>query len=108
MRYIAKRTKALKMIQQVIPVDPKELKIRSKVELFKGIDKNKFTAIIGVKQKSRILTKDIQKFEDIVEKMGQYFAHTFHVKQLIVDAPMCSKARKAMQDSGWIVVDATV
>ena len=108
MRYIVKKSKALKMIKQVTPVDPKLLKIRSKVELFKGVDKNTFIAIIGVKQKSRILTKDMAKFEDIVEKMTQYFNHPFDKKQLIVDAPMCSKASKAMRENGWEVVDATV
>jgi len=108
MRYIVKKGKALKMIKQVTPLDPKILKIRSKVELFKGVDKNKFIAIIGVKQKSRILMKDMAKFEDIVDKMTQYYNHTFDLKKIIVDAPMCSKASKAMRDNGWEVVDATV
>ncbi len=96
------------MIKQVTPIDPKLLKIRSKVELFEGVDKNRYTAIIGVKQKSRILTKDIAKFEDIVTKMVQYCDHPFDGKKLIVDAPMCSKAAKAMRANGWEVVDATV
>ena len=96
------------MIKQVTPLDPKLLKIRSKVELFKGVDKNKFTAIIGVKQKSRILMKDMAKFETIVEKMSHYYQHAFDAKKLIVDAPMCSKASKAMRENGWEIVDATV
>lgn len=108
MRYTVKKSKALKMIKQVSPLDPKILKIRSKVELFKGVDKNRFTAIIGVKQKSRILIKDIAKFEDIVEKMAHYYNHAFDAKKIIVDAPMCSKASKSMKENGWEVVDATV
>jgi len=108
MLYRVKKDKALKMIKQVTAIDPKLLKIRSKVELFKGVDKNRFIAIIGVKQKSRILMKDMAKFEDIVEKMSHYVNHTFDAKQLIVDAPMCSKASKAMKDNGWDIVDATV
>lgn len=108
MRYIVKKDKVLKMIKQITPLDPKVLKIRSKVELFKGVDKNTFIAIIGVKQKSRILIKDIAKFEDIVNKMTNYYNHTFHMKKLIVDAPMCSKASKSMRENGWEVVDATV
>lgn len=96
------------MIKQVTSIDPKLLKIRAKVELFKGVDKNEFIAIIGVKQKSRILIKDMAKFEGIVEKMTQYFNHPFKKKKIIVDAPMCSKANKAMKENGWEVVDATV
>ena len=108
MRYIHKKAKALTMIRQVTPIDPKLLKIRSKVELYEGVDKNKYTAIIGIKQKSRILTKDIIRFEDMVVKMAHYFDHAFDAKKLIVDAPMCSKAAKAMRENGWEVVDATV
>lgn len=96
------------MMKQVNPIDPKLLNIRSKVELFEGVDKNRYTAIIGVNQKSRILTKDIAKFEDMVIKMVNYCGHTFDAKKLIVDAPMCSKAIKAMKECGWEIVDATV
>ncbi len=90
------------------PIDPKLLKIRSRVELFEGVDKNRYTAIISVRQKSRILVKDIQKFETIVDKMTHYCNHPFHHKKLILDVPLCSKARKAMQLAGWEIADAAL
>jgi hypothetical protein len=108
MRYLRKKTKVFKMIKQITPIDPKLLKIRSKVELFEGVDQNKYTAIIGVNQKSRILTKDIARFEEMVTKMAHYCNHAFDAKKIIVDAPMCSKAAKSMRENGWEVVDATV
>lgn len=108
MQYTRKKSKAFKMITQLIPLDPKLLKIRSKVELFKGIDKNSFTAIIGVNQKSRILVKDIAKFEDMIVKMQRHFGHTFQKKKIIIEAPLCSKAKKAMQEAQWEVVDAAL
>ena len=108
MQYTLKKTKVFKMITQLIPLDPKLLKIRSKVELFKGIDKNTFTAVVGVHQKSRVLLKDVAKFEEMVLKMQHYYGHAFQAKKIIIEAPLCSKAKKAMQENHWEVVDAAL
>ena len=94
----------LRRVQKTIPIDPKLLKIRSKVELFKGIDKDRFTAIINVNQKSRILVKDVERFEDIYKRMVTFCQHSFHAKRLVLDAPLCSKAEKALKSLGWEII----
>jgi len=87
-------------------IQPKELKIRNKVKLYAALDLNRYyNAIIVVSQKSRLLMKDLAKFEEIVGKMALYRDHQFKGKVLILDAPMCSKARAAFIKAKWKIIE---
>jgi len=90
-------------------IHPKELKIRNKVKLYAALDLNRYyNALVVVSQKSRLLMKDVIKFEEIVQKMALYRDHQFKAKVLILDAPLCSKARAAFIKAKWkIIEDAT-
>ncbi len=89
-------------------LDPRLLKLRGKLELFVGIEKERFTAIVVLHQKSRIVSKDIAKLESIVEKMRHFRGHDFAKKELVHDAPLCSKAKKGLESLGWTIVNASV
>jgi len=87
-------------------IQPKELKIRNKVKLYAALDLNRYyNAIIIVSQKSRLLMKDLVKFEEIVQKMALYRDHQFKGKVLILDAPLCSKARAAFIKAKWKIIE---
>jgi len=87
-------------------IQPKELKIRNKVKLYAALDLNRYyNAIIVVSQKSRLLMKDLAKFEEIVQKMALYRDHQFKGKVLILDAPMCSKAKTAFLKAKWKIIE---
>ena len=91
--------KVYKKMQEVVP---KELGIRNKIKLYSAVDtSNKYWAILAVSQKSRILMKDVHKFEEIYAKLSMYCARNFHYKVIFIDAPLCSKAKVAFDTSGW-------
>ena len=87
-------------------IQPKELKIRNKVKLFCALDLNRYyNAVIVVSQKSRLLMKDLAKFEEIVHKMSLYRDHQFKGKVLVLDAPICSKAKEAFKKAKWKIIE---
>jgi len=87
-------------------IQPKELKIRNRVKLFVALDLNKYyNAIVVVSQKSRLLMKDVAKFEEIVFKMTIYRDHQFKGKVLMLDAPICSKAKAAFKKLKWKIIE---
>jgi hypothetical protein len=91
-----------KIFKKMQEVAPKELGIRNKIKIYKATDLNGyFWAIFAVSQKSRILMKDVHKFEEIYMKLSLYCAHNFKYKILFIDAPLCSKAKKAFIEAGW-------
>ncbi|MDF1881527.1 hypothetical protein JHD50_09470 [Sulfurimonas sp. MAG313] len=87
-------------------ISPRDLKIRNKVKLYVALDLNRYyNAIIIVSQKSRLLMKDLVKFEEIVQKMALYRDHQFKGKILILDAPLCSKAKTAFIKAKWKIIE---
>ena len=96
---LRQRGKIYKKMQEI---SPKELGIRNKIKIFSATDtNNKYWAIFAVSQKSRILMKDVHKFEEIFEKLVLYSEKTFTHKFIFIDAPLCSKAEAAFKAVGW-------
>ena len=94
-----------KIYKKLVEVQPKELGIRNKIRIFSATDTNGyFTTIFMVSQKSRILMKDVVKFEEIYQKLVTYSGHNYKYKILIIDAPLCSKAQKAFSKAKWKIV----
>ncbi|MDH4943717.1 hypothetical protein [Sulfurimonas sp. C5] len=95
------RTKG-KIFKKMQEVNPKELGIRNKIKIYVATDINGyFWAIFAVSQKSRLLMKDVHKFEEIYSKLTLFCEHNFKQKILFIDAPLCSKAQKAFKEVGW-------
>ena len=91
-----------KIFKKMQEIAPKELGIRNRIKIYAATDiKGYFWAIFAVSQKSRILMKDVHKFEEIYTKLTLYCEHNFKHKVLFLDAPLCSKAKKAFQEAGW-------
>lgn len=96
---LGKKGKIYKKMQEVAP---KELGIRNKIKIYKATDTSGyFSAIIAVSQKSRVLMKDVRKFEEIYSKLTLYVEHNFKHKIIFIDAPLCSKAKEAFKAQGW-------
>lgn len=94
-----------KIYKHLVEIQPKALLIRNKIRIFSATDMNGYyTAIFMVSQKSRLLMKDVVKFEEIYRKLVTYSGHNFKYKILIVDAPLCSKAQKAFSDAAWKIM----
>ncbi len=91
-----------KLYKKFLEITPKELGIRNKIKIYKATDINGyFWAIIVISQKSKILIKDVQKYDDIFAKLVLHFEHNFKHKVLFIDAPLCSKAKDGFKNSGW-------
>ncbi|MBU0721125.1 hypothetical protein KJ877_07265 [bacterium] len=96
---LRKKGKIYKKMQEI---SPKEIGIRNKIKMYKATDTNGyFWAIFAVSQKSRLLMKDVHKFEEIYTKLTIYFEHNFKHKIVFIDAPLCSKAKEAFKSQGW-------
>jgi hypothetical protein len=98
---LSKKGKIYKKMQEIAP---KELGVRNKIKIFKATDtKGYFSAIFAVSQKSRVLMKDVHKFEEIYAKLTIYCEHNFKYKMIFIDAPLCSKAKEAFKTQGWTI-----
>lgn len=91
-----------KIYKKMQEIKPKELGIRNKIRIYQATDTyGYFWAMFAVSQKSRILMKDVHKFEEIYAKLTLYVDHNFKHKLIFIDAPLCSKAQKAFKEQGW-------
>ena len=91
-----------KIYKKMQEITPKELGIRNKIKIYKATDiSGYFWAIFAVNQKSRLLMKDVHKFQEIYGKLTLYCDHNFKHKIIFIDAPLCSKAKDAFEQSGW-------
>lgn len=91
-----------KIYKKMAEVAPKELGIRNRIKIYKATDiSGSFWAIFAVSQKSRLLMKDVAKFEEIYNKLVLYSEHNFKYRVIFIDAPICSKAKQALKAKGW-------
>jgi len=96
---LRKKGKIYKKMQEI---SPRELGVRNKIRIYKATDTTGyFWAIFAVSQKSRLLMKDVHKFEEIYAKLTLYCEHNFKHKVIFIDAPLCSKAKEAFTTQGW-------
>ncbi|OIP53108.1 MAG: hypothetical protein AUK54_09800 [Helicobacteraceae bacterium CG2_30_36_10] len=96
---LRKKGKIYKKMQEI---SPRELGVRNKIRIYKATDTTGyFWAIFAVSQKSRLLMKDVHKFEEIYAKLTLYCDHNFKHKVIFIDAPLCSKAKEAFTTQGW-------
>jgi len=94
-----------KIYKKIDLIEPKTLGIRNKIEIYSATDiKGYFTLIIKITQKSRLLQKEVLKYNDIYNKCVSYLDHNCKHKLLIIESPLCSKAKKAFQESGWVLL----
>ena len=93
-----------KLFKKMSEIAPKELGVRNRIKIFKAVDLNGyFWAIFVISQKSRILLKDVSKFEEIYKKLVLFSEHNYKYKVIYIDAPLCSKAKKGFKELGWRV-----
>jgi hypothetical protein len=86
-------------------VQPSALGIRNRIRLFAATDRQGYyAAVFVVAQKSRVLIKDVEKFETILRKLELYADHAFKHRVLMLDAPLCSKAEAALKRQGWKII----
>jgi len=89
----------------MIEISPKDIGIRNKIKIYKATDTyGYFWIIISISQKTKLLTKDVKKFEEIYSKLCNYSNHKFKNKVLFLNAPICLKAKNKFKELSWKII----
>ena len=85
-------------------IAPKEIGSRKKIALYLGLDlKGYYALVMQIKKKSRILRKEVGELMALHEKLEQYIDSKITKKYIIIKAPLCSHAKKMLEENGWSV-----
>jgi len=99
--YLNQKNIIFKSLKEILP---KELGSRKKVSLYVGIDlKGYYALVMQVEKKSRVLQKEAGEFLALHEKLESYIDSKVTKKYIIINAPLCSKAKALLEENGWKV-----
>ncbi|MCR1814896.1 hypothetical protein [Aliarcobacter butzleri] len=92
------------LFKEIKQIFPKEVDSRKKIDIYSAttID-SKFYAIFIVDSKSRFIRKNAQDLMELCEKLASYLGHNFKKKELLVNSPLCSKAKEYLKQNDWSV-----
>lgn len=85
-------------------ISPKELGSRKKIGIYLGVDLKGFYAIVmKLEKKSRVLRKEVEELMRLHEKLETYIDSSIKKKYIIIQAPLCSKAKALLEENKWKV-----
>lgn len=110
MQKIVTQLQSKKLIyKKMEEIKPSTLNIRNKIRIFHTLDlSSRYGIVFIVSQKSRVLQKNVEIFEDIIEKVKLYVDHNVINRVIIIDAPLCSKAEALFKQKKWKVINAAM
>lgn len=92
------------LFKEIEEVSPKELGSRKKIEIFTGTTVSKeYYAIFILDAKSRFIRKNANDLIELCNKLIEFKDHNFKKKELLISSPLCSKAKKFLQENKWSV-----
>jgi len=92
------------LFKEINEISPKELKSRKKIKIYVATSTNKdYYSIFIVDSKSRFIRKNAEELMLLQSQLSQYVGHNFKKKELIISSPLCSKAKKLLEDNKWRV-----
>ncbi len=90
-------------------ITPKELGSRKKIALYLGVDlKGYYALVMQIEKKSRILRKEAGELMALHEKLEKYIDSKITKKYIIIKAPLCSHAKKMLEENNWKVYHQVV
>ena len=91
--------------KKLIPISPKELGSRKKITLYIGTDLEGYRcSVMVLKKKSRVLRKEVEELIALHATLMRYADTMIPKRYIRIDAPLCSKAKAAMEEAGWVFV----
>ena len=85
-------------------INPKDLGSRKKIEIFCGTSvSSDYYAIFIIDGKSRFIRKNANDLLELFNKLADFEEHNFKKKELLISSPICSKAKKFLEDEKWSV-----
>jgi hypothetical protein len=92
------------LFKEIKEVSQKDLGSRKKINIFIATSiKKEFYAIFIVDAKSRFIRKNAEDLLMLYEKLIEHVEHNFKKKELLISSPLCSKAKKFLEDNKWSV-----
>ncbi len=94
------------IFKKLYSIDIKLLNSRKKIEIFEGVDiKSNYIAIFKVDQKSRFITKNSEEIVLLLDKLIKLQQHNYKKKILLISSPLCSKAKKYLEELKWKIYE---
>lgn len=92
------------IFKDIKQIEPKELGSRKKIEIYcaTSIESNYF-CIFKIDAKSRFLRKNADDLMLMEQKLSSYIGHNFKKKEIIINSPLCSKAKDYLKTNSWSV-----
>ncbi len=92
------------LFRSLEPLDPKAFGIKKRLKLYRGVDLNgSFVLVVTIERKSRVLQKEAEGLESLAKEIEAKLSHRFKRRYLLLQAPICSKAKRWLQENGWRV-----
>jgi hypothetical protein len=93
------------IFKDIDKVNLKQLKIKTKVDIYKATSVNgDYCSIFEINKKSRFLKKDSSKLLNINEDLKNHYEHNFAKSFLYISSPLCSKAKEMLENEKWIII----
>ncbi len=90
------------LFRSLEPLESKTFEIKKRVKLFRGLDtQNSFVLVVQMAKKSRLLQKEVQELEKMSKKIEAKLDHGFKRRFLLIQGPICSKAKEELEKMGW-------
>jgi len=92
------------IFKEIKQIEPKELGSRKKIEIYSAtsIDNNYF-CIFKIDAKSRFLRKNADDLIAMEQNLSSYVDHNFKKKEVIINSPLCSKAKTYLKENSWSI-----
>jgi regulator of sigma D len=92
------------LFKEINPVLPKDLGSRKKIDIFVATSLSKeYYAIFVIDAKSRFIKKNAFDLDELCTKLTDFIEHNFKKKELLISSPICSKAKKYLEEQSWSV-----
>jgi len=92
------------LFKEIKEVNVKELGSRKKIKIYVATSVTKeFYSIFIVDAKSRFIRKNANDLLELHSKLIDFQEHNFKRKELLISSPLCSKAKKFLEENKWSV-----
>lgn len=92
------------LFKEIKEVLPKDLGSRKKIKIYLATSiKNEYYSIFILDSKSRFLRKNANDLLELNSKLADMTEHNFKIKELLISSPLCSKAKKFLEEQKWRV-----
>lgn len=92
------------LFKDIEEVSVKNLNSRKKILIYVATSVSKeYYAIFIINSKSRFIRKNAEELMMLLESLISFKGHNFKRKELLISGPLCSKAKKFLEDDKWRV-----